>query len=322
MNPETTKELRVIALLDGRPGHEKQTLGIIQALQARVPVQIVRINVRGFSLIYAVMQICRLLFTRSGLSHPKIRKGDLLIGTGSRTHLPLLLYKKQYAIPAITCMTPPVYLRNRFDLCLVPEHDTMSEGENVMLTAGAPNCSVNKGKHRKECGLILLGGVDTKSHHWDSRQVVEMVEKVIKNNSQKHWTLSSSPRTPKDTVDMVKQLVGKYDNIKFFDFRDTPPGWIEEQYDQNSLVWVTADSISMVYEAITAGCSVGIFPMQWVRENSKFKRNENFLLQKGLVTPFTSWEQGNMTQVKNIELNEAQRCADRILEKWWHKNLQ
>ena len=49
----------------------------------------------------------------------------------------------------------------------------------------------------------------------------------------------------------------------------------------------------MIYEALTAGCSVGIFPMRWLRENSKFKRNENLLLEKKLVKSFSSWEQGN-----------------------------
>jgi mitochondrial fission protein ELM1 len=322
MNSETTRELRIIALLDGRPGHEKQTMGIIQALQVRGPVQIIRINVKSFSLIDALIQTCRLYLPGGGSSHPHIGKGDLLIGTGSRTHLPMLLYKKKYAIPAITCMTPPMHLRSRFDLCFVPEHDGRSEEKNIMLTVGASNCSQNKRKHREECGLILLGGVDTKSHHWDSPQVLKMVEKIAKTDSQKFWTVSSSPRTPQDTVAMVKQLTDKYGNIEFFDYRNTPPGWIEEQYDKNSVVWVTADSISMIYEAMTAGCKVGIFPMRWLRENSKFKRNENVLLEKKLVTPFTFWEQGNMTQNQNIELNEAQRCADRILQKWWPGNLQ
>ena len=86
--------------------------------------------------------------------------------------------------------------------------------------------------------------------------------------------------------------------LDFFDYRNTPPGWIEKQYDKNNVVWVTADSISMIYEAITAGCTVGILPMRWLRENSKFKRNENVLLEKSLVTPFTAWEQGNMIQGK------------------------
>jgi hypothetical protein len=77
----------------------------------------------------------------------------------------------------------------------------------------------------------------------------------------------------------------------------------------------------MIYEAITAGCKVGIFPMEWLKENSKFKRNENILIGKRLVTTFTSWEQGSTLQEKKIELNEAQRCADRILQIWCPKDL-
>jgi hypothetical protein len=322
MKAEIIKELRIVTLLDSRPGHEKQTMGIIQALQARIPVQLSQVNVSGFSFFDKLMQTCRLYLPGGGLSHPQVGKADLLIGTGSRTHLPMLLYKKHYAIPAITCMMPPMHLQKRFDLCFVPEHDGKSEEGNVMLTVGAPNCSQNKQKHQKECGLILLGGVDPKSHHWDSSQVVKMVEKIVKRDSQKLWTISSSPRTPQNTVTMIKQLAGQCDNIHFFEYTETPRGWIEKQYDKNSTVWVTADSISMIYEAITAGCSVGVLPMQWLRKNSKFKRNEDILLEKRLVTTFTSWEQGKTFQNKNRELNEAQRCADRILQNWWPEILQ
>ncbi len=322
MKSDTIKELRVIALLDGRPGHEKQTTGILHALQMRTPVEIVQIDGSKFSLYEAFQQTYRLLLSSSGLSHPQISKGDFLIGTGSRTHLPMLLYKRKYGIPAITCMSPAPHLRKRFDICFIPEHDKVIEANNIMITAGAPNCSVNKRNHQENCGLILVGGIDTKSHDWDSLQVAQMVEKIVKNESKKSWTISSSPRTPDDTQAMIKQIAEAYHNVRFFDYRDTYPGWIEEQYDKNSVVWVTADSISMVYEAITAGCRVGIFPMQWVRENSKFKRNENVLIEKRLVTPFAIWETSGSIQEQTIELNEAQRCADRILQKWWPTNLQ
>jgi hypothetical protein len=321
MSAVTTKELCVVALLDGRPGHEKQTMGIIQALQSRVPVQLIKINVSNFKLFDKIMQTCRLYLPVGGLTHPQLDKADLLIGTGSRTHLPMLLYKKKYALPAITCMTPPKHLRKCFDLCFVPEHDGENEDGNIMLTIGAPNSSQNKRNHLKEHGLILLGGVDTKSHHWDSSKVIKMVEKIVKTDSEKLWTISTSPRTPQDTATMIRCLADKYQNIQFYDYTDTPRGWIEKQYDKNNEVWVTADSISMIYEAITAGCKVGIFPMEWLKENSKFKRNENILIGKRLVTTFTSWEQGSTLQEKEIELNEAQRCADRILQIWCPKDL-
>ena len=321
---ESAKALRVIALLDGRPGHEKQTMGIISALQQRCSVEIIPIKVGPFSLLDELIQMCRLFLPGStgGMPHPKFRSADLLIGTGSRTHLPMLFYKKKYAIPAVTCMTPPWYLRHRFDLCFIPEHDGNYEGDNIMLTSGPPNCSLNNRKHQAECGLILLGGVDTKSHNWDSRRIIGMVEKIVRAGTDKFWTISSSPRTPHDTVALVYELLLRYKNIQFFDYKDTSPGWVEEQYEKNSVVWVTADSISMIYEAITAGCKVGIIPMQWLRENSKFTRNEDLLIHKKLVTPFSTLEQGTMAQGDNVELNEAQRCAERILQKWWPENLQ
>ncbi len=322
MNAEKAKELRVVALFDGRPGHEKQTMGIIGALREKIPVQLTQIDVSGFTLFDKLLQTCRLYLPGGGLSHPGIREGDLLIGTGSRTHLPMLLFKKKFAIPAITCMMPPLHLQRMFDLCLVPEHDGNRESGNIILTIGAPNCSQNKNKHQKDCGLILLGGVDPKSHRWISSQVVDMVEKIVRRESGKLWTISSSPRTPQDTVTMLERLSDQYDNIQFFDYKVTPRGWIEEQYDKNSEVWITADSISMLYEAITAGCSVGIFPMQWVREKGKFKRNENILLEKNLVTSFAAWEQGHALQGDKIELNEAQRCADHILKRWWPEKLR
>jgi len=316
MTADTAKVLRIIALLDGRPGHEKQTMGILQALQKKVPVQLVRMDVSGVSVLDKLLQTCRLYLPGTGLPHPHMRDVDLMIGTGSRTHLPMLLYKKKYGIPAITCMTPARHLEKRFDLCFVPEHDGRTEGGNIMLTVGAPTQSQNKRAHRKECGLILLGGVDPKSHHWQSRQVIQMVEKIVATDRQKSWTISSSPRTPQDTVIMLKQLSKQYDNSQFFDYKDTSAGWIEDQYDKNEVVWITADSISMIYEAITAGCRVGIFPMQWRSQKSKFKKNQDVLLAKRLVVPFNFREDGHGTCGKNRELNEAGRCAERILQQW------
>lgn len=115
---------------------------------------------------------------------------------------------------------------------------------------------------------------------------------------------------------MLKQLPKKYGHSQFFDYKDTPTGWIEDQYDKNKVVWITADSISMIYEAITAGCCVGIFPMQWRSQKSKFKKNQDVLLAKRLVVPFHSMEEGHGIWDENRELNEAERCAERILQQW------
>jgi len=314
MSNRAAKGLCIVALLDGRPGHEKQTMGIIQALEIRVPVQIRRIKVAPFSFFSTFEQTCRLFLPGMGTCCPQVEGADFLLGTGTRTHLPMLLYKKKYGIPALTCMSPAAHIRKRFDLCFVPEHDGIGEEQNIMLTVGAPNSSHNKRRHQENCGLILLGGTDPKSHHWDDRQVATMVEEIVGDEPHMQWTISTSPRTPEQTVRLAKHLSENFDNVRFFDYRDTQPGWIEEQYDKNKFVWVTADSISMIYEALTAGCRVGIFPMRWKNNRGKFKKNEDILLEKKLVTTFSSWQQGDRVLQNHLELNEARRCAERILD--------
>lgn len=320
MKTASGKGICIVAVMDGRPGHEKQTKGIIQALRTLVEVEVREIVAEPVTPLTMLWQILLLVLPGMGLSHPRVAGADLLLGAGSRTHLPLLLFKKQYGIPAVICMSPPFFLRKHFDLCFVPEHDGVLEQENIMHTIGAPNCSQNRGVHREDCGLILLGGIDTKSHLWDSVKIGNMVRQIVRKESQRCWTISSSPRTPADTIKLMVNLAADFPNVNFYDYKETGPGWIEQQYDACSIVWVTSDSISMIYEALTAGCKVGILPMQWLRKNSKFKRNEDLLQKKGLVISLSSWMQGNSMWQENVELNEAQQCAERILNKWSPKN--
>ncbi len=312
--------LCLIAFLDGRAGHEKQTRGIVQALRDLVAVEVREIQVNAAAPLAVLDQVTRLFLPGRPWSEPRAAGADLLLGTGSRTHLPLLLTKKRYGIPAVTCMSPPPYLRRRFDLCFVPAHDGLPEQGNIALTVGAPNCSKDKGLHQADSGLILLGGVDPRSHRWDAAAITGMVRQLVQAEPGRRWTVSSSPRTPAETVRQMEDLASEFSGVDFFDFASTPPGWIENQYDKNRVVWVTSDSISMIYEALTAGCRVGILPMSWRKPNGKFKRNEDFLLRHGLVVSFSAWMEGNAAWRDNIQLNEARRCAERILEKWWSKN--
>lgn len=320
MSNSSTNRLRVAVLLDGRPGHEKQTKGILQAMQTMVELEAIPLQIERVGPLTLLWRTILLFLPGKGPSVPSVAKADLLLGTGSQTHLPMLAIKKRYGIPAITCMKPPRHLRPRFDLCFVPEHDGISEQGNIMLTSGAPNCSIDRGRHQAEHGLILLGGIDRKSHDWHSDRICMMVKRIVETESMTHWTISSSPRTPRETVQLLDRLAGEAENVEFFHYKDTKPGWIEEQYERNSVVWVTADSISMVYEALTAGCKVGILPMQWKRKNSKFKKNEDLLVRKGLVVSYLAWVKGGCSWREDIELNEALRCAERILQKWLPKS--
>ena len=321
MNIRDKDEVHVVVVLDGRPGHEKQSLGIVQGLGQRMTVSttIVDVSKRGF--FSQLQSYIKLFFgLQMGDTTGLPTRADLVIGAGTRTHTTVLLLKKYFQIPAVTCMTPGVHLRDLFDICFVPEHDGVALRDNYFLTYGAPNTNSNKGMHSSEKGLILVGGEDDKSHVWESDEIIEKIFKVVVKEQDIDWVISSSPRTPKSTVCDIKEKIGQFSSCTFFDFKDTPKGWVEDQYDRCQTVWVTTDSISMLYEALSSGCIVNVFPMRWKKDTSKFKTNEDLLIAKKLVIPFSNWENGVTESIKPAQLNEAQRCADYILETCWTKN--
>lgn len=310
----------VVVVVDGRPGHEKQSFGIVQALENRISVKttVVDISKRGFgSQIGSYIQ---LLFSPGPRYFSLPQNVDLVIGTGTRTHSTVLNIKKYFKIPAVTCMTPGRHLRNFFDICFVPEHDGSVKRGNYFFTCGAPNVCVDKRQHDEKKGLILLGGLDEKSHTWNSDVIEEKIAEIIFRERTINWIVSSSPRTPQVTVERMRHITNNADNAQFFDYKDTLKGWVEEQYNQCATVWVTSDSISMLYEALSSGCRVNVIEMSWNKNTSKFKRNEDLLIAKSLITPFSSWERGEVKETVLSQLNEAQRCADYILLTCWSKN--
>ena len=315
--------LTVTAFIDGRPGHEKQTKGILAALTTATPVDVTFRTVKpgAFSrgLMDWIRYFGRYLFpVKTSVKSESI---DLIIGTGSYTHAPMLALKKKSGAKVVTCMSPSFPFIRHMDLCFVPEHDRKQPGDNIFVTIGPPNTSESKGEHCPEKGLILVGGIDEKSHRWSTSRVLAQIHTILEKDSATTWTISSSPRTPEDTHSALEHLAGENTKILFFRPESTPSGWIEKQYDENYTVWVTADSISMVFEALTAGCRVGILPVEWKEKDNKFKQSLDYLVAHRWVTFFEQWEVRMEMTAPEADLDEATRCAREILNRWWPNRL-
>ena len=324
------KPLSIVAYFDGRPGHEKQTHGILQALADITITDVVSKKVSVSHLAYFKNWATYVL---SFLQNPKAEDFhapvDLIIGTGTYTHLPMLLENKTrlkiYGKPArvVTCMSPERFLLNKFDLCCIPAHDNFPPHENVFITLGPPTSVKFEKQHESDRGLILVGGLDRKSHKWNSRTVAEQIQTIIAKNPVTQWTVSSSPRTPEETCKELEDMASDLKQLSFFRSEATPEGWVEEQYAINGTVWVTADSISMVYEALNAGCSVGVLPVEWLQQENKFQKSLAILLEKKMIVEFCDWQTGAKMPVPTAEqFNEALRCAREILQRWWPNRLQ
>jgi mitochondrial fission protein ELM1 len=103
----------------------------------------------------------------------------------------------------------------------------------------------------------------------------------------------------------------------FRPFTSTPRGWLEKMYDSCGTVWVTADSISMIYEALSAGCRVGVIPVRWKKKENKFQRSLDFLVSEKRIVFFPDSPEESVIAE---HLDEAGRCAGEIIRRWQKKN--
>jgi mitochondrial fission protein ELM1 len=312
------KPLKVVCYSDGRPGHEKQSRSVLVALKALTPLSVTMQTLAETAGIKRAIQgIKGLLGTGNQFGASLLPAIDLIIGTGSTTHLPMVGLKLRSGARTVTCMAPDPWLRPWFDLCLVPRHDRPPAGSRYFPTMGPPCLALNSDRHDSAKGLIVAGGIDNKSHRWNTAELISQLEQLIARSPDVTWTLSSSPRTPPDAVDLMQNLADDSVNVHFYSADQTPKGWIEAAYETHAQVWVTADSVSMIYEALTAGCRVGVLPVAWKRPQNKFQNGIEELQTQGLILEYKQWIHGYTHQPMIRSFNESARCAEEILSRWW-----
>jgi len=304
-----TNPLQVLVVRDGRPGHEKQTLGIVAALERRRTVRHAEISLQpGISALLTAASV--LMGLRLGVADTFFP--DVIIGTGSHTHLTVLALKNRLGGRAVTCMTPGRLLRPWFDLCFVPRHDEITEGGNILLTDGPPGLNVNLRQHDPSQGLILVGGVDEKSHVWDNTEMARRVASTISRYPHLSWTLTTSPRTPAAFLDAFGKTSEKI-SVRLCPFGETPPGWLEQALNRSKYVVVTEDSMSMIFEALSAGCRVGTIPVDF-KKNNKFVRSLDELKTRNLLeADFNTMELGGSER----DFDVAGQCAAEMEKRWW-----
>jgi len=313
---------KVAVFTDKRPGHEKQTQAIIRQLEKYADLNITTVECSKPDIIHQVTALVAYLLKKKRGDSIVDSTFDLLIGTGTHTHIPMLQCKRAYGVPAITCMTPMFFLIDEFDLVFSPVHDNVPERVNVFSTLGPPSTNEDQNNHLDERVLILIGGLDNSSHHWDSDQLIADIRNITDTDMSKKYIVSTSPRTPSETLRLLADLAREYPCITLFPFEKTSQGWVESEYQSCKHVWVTADSISMVYEAVSSGCRVGLIPVKWKKPNNKFYRSQDFLRKKGYVTLLDEYLTNKQFNVAGTTLAEARKCAEEVIRRLsWRSSI-
>lgn len=300
------KPVTVWALADGRPGHWNQVCGLVEALSRRVLVK--DIAVTAPSRLQSTLD----LFSRRWKGTDELPTPDFIVGAGHATHLPMLLARNSRGGRAIVLMKP-TFPANMFDLCLVPDVQVRTSQSNVIATRGALNRMRPAIDRDPDKGMILVGGP---SRHvlWDSQHVIDQIYTVCCRAGDVHWTITTSRRTPERLLRGLQEM-GLL-NVTVVDGKTTEPDWLPKQLCRSTVAWASIDSVSMIYEALTAGCDVGLVDVLLKRDTGKLGRNLNRLIERHDVTTFEQWKQVGALQTPTVPFQEADRCAEQVVARF------
>jgi len=298
------KPLVVWRFCDGKAGHDNQSQGLLDALMALRPVESVARSPLPWPMAFYTG-----LWRRWTDASPV---PDLLIGAGHRTHGSLLAARRACGGRIIVLMRPSLPL-GLFDLCLIPEHDTPPNRSNVLATRGALNRIQPSQTLDPGLGLLLIGGPSA-HFGWDAAALLRQIAAIVATDPPLSWTLTTSRRTPAEFLEGLRPLADG--RLQVVPVAETGPDWLPAQLARAGQVWVTADSVSMIYEALTAGAAVGVLETPRQRP-SRISRGLERLTAEGWVTPFADWRPGRMLHRPPGIFNEAARCARWIVERWF-----
>ena len=292
-------------ITDNKPGHRSQLQGLAQAMAARTAIETHWIDAPPAR--HALLHWLSARFPPgAGLPDP-----DFILVAGHRTHLAGLAARRARGGRLITLMQPSLPL-GWFDLCIIPQHDTPPTRANVITTRGVLNTARPGPARQTDKGLFLIGG-PSKHFGWDSAGLLAQIDAILTATPDVHWTLTTSRRTPARTESALLALRARGVDVR--PVSDTAPGWAMAQVACSAQAWVSEDSVSMVYESLTAGAATGLLAVPRLGA-TRIAAGVAELQREGLVTAFETWQQKGALHAPPERLAEADRVAEAVLARW------
>ncbi|WP_299581469.1 ELM1/GtrOC1 family putative glycosyltransferase [uncultured Microbulbifer sp.] len=289
-------QLRVWRFLDGNRAHEKQSAALVCGLRKSFAGQ-----VQSFD-IPAGLTPSRILLGRME-ELEQLPKPDFLIGTGRKSRLPMLAARRRFGGRAISINRPQLPF-SWFDYAIVPEHDRPPPLENVILSQGALTEPLPENSPQAGRGLVLLGG-PSKHYAWDIRAISEQIEPLL--NQPIEWQITDSRRTPEGTLDALSG-----ERINLVDWRTCAPGWVQEQMALAGQIWVSEDSVSMLFESLQSRARVGVIRVPGRGKSNKVRAAVQRLIDQDIVSEHLGEV---LAQPQRQPLDQYLLCARALLRR-------
>lgn len=215
---------------------------------------------------------------------------------------------------------------SKFDLVVVPEHDTL-HGPNVIRTTGstthfseddieeAGQTFADLADENSKTAMVILGG-DSKAHTFSRAASSDLISKLEKLAGE-GWRLriSCSRRTPLSVATDMRQFADRVGAQFWASEQDGPNPYLAWMLYSDVAI-VTEDSANMLSDAAWHGLPVHIAKLSG--NAPKFDRLHQSLIDRGCAR----WFEGSLAAWDYEPLREAGRVADAIIEKLLERHPQ
>jgi len=271
----------VLVISDKKMGHAKQSAAFCQALRAvresrniqrsDTVVQIEEIEYRSKFLKSALIVLgivtggrfpMRRALLEAALGKKKADElesaaPDFIVSCGSGTEAVNLILSSEFGSKSCAIQKPPFGL-GRFDVVVAPKHDTLPDARNIFRVDGAVAWLKNGSAPvaPDAAGIGFLIGGPTRRVFWEpdfadaaSRAVRSAAEAV-----EGSVYASSSRRTPKEAEESLRRVFGSWERCRSLVLvhQANPAGAYDQILAKSRVIVATADSVSMISEALGA----------------------------------------------------------------------
>ncbi len=305
--PVTVNSKRLLILSDGKPGHVNQSIAFAKHLGYDYDLSLTSFKFRGAKALSYLLD--RLGFYSDFLFNTEMISGDYtaVVSAGSGTYYANRTLAKSLDCKSIAIMLPKGYQLD-FDLIIAQQHDDPPLRKNIIsipinLTYVEPQGIVVPQPDEKYIALIIGG--DSKKNSMDAAQLEQQVSKIFELFPEHKVWLTTSRRTPEAVEKMLKGF--HYERAVYYSQEPLNP--IPDYLQHSEYVFLTADSSSMISEAVSFGKScVEVLPFsESLPENSKFNKLLKILSEEKCLHVFTHQVGHASTKIDlNDVLNGAQ----------------
>lgn len=291
----------ILLLTDNKPGHSNQLKGLGNRLRVLCGASIHWIDTTTIKT-----PLWRALLGMAQPLNNTLPTPNLIIGAGTGTHRLLLALRRKRKARTVVLMRPAFPL-SWVDAAIIPEHDRAQPSNTTLITEGVINTQTPMARITdKPEALVLIGG-PSRHYNWDDNLIFNQVIQLLKAYPDWRWTISGSRRTPEVLQQRLAELAGL--KVTVVDSTRTHADWLAHTLAASRAVWVTPDSSSMVFEAVTAGVPTGVFELT-ARANSRVANSVAALIERGRVAPFRDQDAVMDTDRRSSALLwEADRAA-------------